>query len=136
MSDEVSLRLDWADFEPADDRQAMALALLTAGIVVETDDKGNELPGDLVRLNFDLADIVLDALASTGRSLATLDAAREQAATEVHRELLAKVEGLPLYQNAESGVTTTETTTNRLREYRAAVLRLIEAPGPSTKEPK
>jgi len=67
---ENALRLDWADFEPEDDLHAVGLALLVAGIVVDTDEAGNELPGDLVRLDLRTAEIVLDALRSSGRTLA------------------------------------------------------------------
>ena len=52
-----------------------------------------------------------------------------EAARQALDEVAERVGKLPLYQNAEAGVTTTETTTKRLRDFRAAVLALL-----STKE--
>lgn len=49
-----------------------------------------------------------------------------EAARETLEQVRRAVEALPMYQNAGAGVTTTETTTRRLREYRAAVLATIE----------
>ena len=49
-----------------------------------------------------------------------------EAAREALERVRRAVKELPMYQNAGAGVTTNETTTRRLREYRAAVLRAIE----------
>jgi hypothetical protein len=70
--DENALRLDWTDFQPENDRDQMALALLVAGVVIEHDKDGAELPGDLVRLDYPTADAVLEALGSVGIGLSAL----------------------------------------------------------------